>query len=149
MIIIQATIFIAYISFIIYRYGVLPSISESWYVLPRGQKFLFTLFTWGIGISMLFYDSGALFISGSALTFVGVATQFKTSISFTREVHYVGALIGVLVPLIYFGISSDNWLPLIVQVVASMIITLTKTQNKIWWNEIVAFFCVLSGLLNI
>src|SRR5210317_2210087 len=132
MITIQITIFILYTTFIVYRHGILPSISESWYVLPRGQKFLFTLFTWGLGIPMLFYDSGALFLSGSALTFVGVATQFKTSISFTREVHYAGALIGVLVPLIYFGISSDNWLPLIVQVVASMIITLTKTQNKIW-----------------
>jgi len=149
MIIIQAIVFIVYISFIVYRYGVLPSISESWYVLPLRQKFLFTIFTWGIGVPMLFYDSGALFISGSALTFVGVATQFKASISFSREVHYAGALIGVIVPLIYFGISSDNWLPLVFQVVATMIITLTKTQNKIWWNEIVAFFCVLSGLLNI
>ena len=149
MIIIQITIFILYTTLIVYRYGILPSISESWYVLPRGQKFLFTLFTWGLGIPMLFYDSGALFLSGSALTFVGVATQFKTSISFTREVHYAGALIGVLVPLIYFGISSDNWMPLLVQVISTMIIISTRIQNKIWWTEIVAFFCVLSGLLSI
>ena len=149
MITIQITIFILYTTLIVYRYGILPSISESWYVLPLRQKFLFTLFTWGIGIPMLFYDSGALFLSGSALTFVGVATQFKTSISFTREVHYAGALIGVLVPLIYFGISSDNWMPLLVQVISTMIIISTRIQNKIWWTEIVAFFCVLSGLLNI
>jgi hypothetical protein len=149
MITIQITIFILYTTLIVYRYGILPSISESWYVLPLRQKFLFTLFTWGIGIPMLFYDSGALFLSGSALTFVGVATQFKTSISFTREVHYAGALIGVLVPLIYFGISSDNWIPLVIQVFATMFIVLTKTQNKIWWTEIVAFVCVLIGLLNI
>ena len=149
MITIQITIFILYTTLIVYRYGILPSISESWYVLPRGQKFLFTLFTWGLGIPMFFYDSGALFLSGSALTFVGVATQFKTSISFTREVHYAGALIGVLVPLIYFGISSDNWMPLLIQVISTMIIISTRIQNKIWWTEIVAFFCVLSGLLSI
>ena len=149
MITIQITIFILYTTLIVYRYGILPSISESWYVLPLRQKFLFTLFTWGIGIPMMFYDSGALFLSGSALTFVGVATQFKTSISFTREVHYAGALIGVLVPLIYFGISSDNWMPLLIQVISTMIIISTRIQNKIWWTEIVAFFCVLSGLLSI
>jgi hypothetical protein len=149
MITIQITIFILYTTLIVYRYGILPSISESWYVLPLRQKFLFTLFTWGLGIPMLFYDSGALFLSGSALTFVGVATQFKTSISFTREVHYAGALVGVLVPLIYFGISSDNWMPLLVQVISTIIIISTRIQNKIWWTEIVAFFCVLSGLLSI
>jgi len=147
--IIQSATFIVYVAFIIYRFGVLPSISESWYMLPRKFNFLFTLFTWGIGIPMLFYGNPFLFISGAALTFVGVATQFKTTQAFTKQVHYIGALIGVSVPLFYFGFSLNNWIPLNMQIVGIMIIALTTTPNKIWWVEIVAFVCVLFGLINL
>jgi hypothetical protein len=148
MIIIQAIVFIVYISFIVYRYGVLPSISESWYVLPKGQKFLFTLFTFGIGVPMLFYDSAVLFLAGSALTFVGAATEFKSTEWIKDEVHYTGAALGIILPLLYFGFNNGLWIPLIAQVVGTIIITLTKTPNKIWWTEILAFVCVLFGLLN-
>lgn len=145
--IIQVAVFVSYVAFILYRYGVLPSISESWYVLPQNQKALFTLFTWGVGIPMLFYDSAALFVAGSALTFVGAATQFKTTAAFTKQVHYIGAMVGIVVPLLYFGLTSNNWLPLIVQAIGTATVMLTKTPNKIWWTEIVAFACVLTGFL--
>jgi hypothetical protein len=147
--IIQVAIFVSYVAFILYRYGVLPSISESWYVLPQNQKALFTLFTWGVGIPMLFYDSEALFIAGSALTFVGAATQFKTTAAFTKQVHYIGAVVGIVVPLLYFGFASKNWVPLIAQVVGTAVVMLAKTSNKIWWTEIVAFVCVLTGMLTL
>jgi hypothetical protein len=146
MIIIQATIFIAYISFIIYRYGVLPSISESWYVLPKGQKFLFTLFIFGMGVPMLFYDSAVLFLAGSSLTFVGAATEFKSTEWIKDEVHYTGAALGITLPLLYFGFNNGLWIPLIAQVVGTIIITLTKTPNKIWWIEILAFVVIMIGL---
>jgi hypothetical protein len=149
MIIFQATVFILYVSFIVYRYGILPSISESWYRLPEGQNFLFTAFTWGVGIPMMFYDVSWLFFSGTALTFVGVATMFKSEHASTSEIHYIGALLGIGLPLAYFGFGCGNWIPLAAQAVATLAIVLTKTPNKIWWVEIAAFVCVLFGLINL
>ena len=111
--IIQLVVFLLYVGFIIKRYGVLPSISDSWYVLPLSQQFLFTLFTWGLGIPMLLYGNIWFFLSGAGLSFVGAATAFKSKIGLTKEVHYGGALVGILGALIGILVEYSNFLPLV------------------------------------
>ena len=111
---IQLVVFTLYVGFITKKFGVLPSISDSWYSLPVSQKALFTLFTWGIGIPMLFYGSVWFFLSGVGLTFVGAATQFKMTISYTKQIHYIGALTGILFSLIGIFSLWGNILPLLV-----------------------------------
>ena len=44
------SVFISYVSFIWIKYGILPSISDSWYHLPENLKVLFTLFCWGFAL---------------------------------------------------------------------------------------------------
>jgi len=146
ILLIQFLVFVAYVSYIINQYGILPSISDSWYALPRRYNFLFTLFTWGIGIPMLFYGNAPLFFAGAGLTFVGAATQFKMERSYTKQVHFAGAGIGIIIPLLYLAISFGNWIPLVIQVIGTLIITQSKINNKLWWVEILAFICIMFGL---
>lgn len=144
---IQLVVFTLYVGFITKKFGVLPSISDSWYSLPVSQKALFTLFTWGIGIPMLFYGSVWFFLSGVGLTFVGAATQFKMTISYTKQIHYIGALTGILFSLIGIFSLWGNILPLLVFLFFSVLLHFAKVKNSLWWIEMVAFFCILAGLL--
>ncbi len=145
--IIQLVVFLLYVGFIVKRYGILPSISDSWYVLPLRQQFLFTLFTWGIGIPMLLYGNVWFFLSGSGLSFVGVATQFKDKIGHTKEVHYIGALVGILGALIGIIVQYGNYVPLVWFIFLAISFQVSYMKNKIWWQEIVAVVLILWGLL--
>jgi hypothetical protein len=144
---IQLLVLTLYLGLIIKRYGILPSISDSWYSLPQRENFLFTLFTWGLGIPMLFYGNVWFFLSGSGLSFVGAATQFKSMIGITKEVHYAGALVGILGALIGIWVQWDNLLPLLWFLFLALSIQVSYMKNKIWWQEIVAIVLILWGLL--
>lgn len=147
----QAFIFLSYIGFVVYRFGVLPSISESWHRLePLRKSYLFTLFCWSLSILMLFQTNETtawFFASGAGLALVGAATMFKSGGVYTDKVHYAGAVIGIQSTLIGLGVEYDNWIPMVVFIGISVTLGAFKIQNKIWWTEIVAFICIISGLL--
>ena len=150
LLLVQIIVFLSYVIGIVSKYGVLPSISDSWYSLPLGWKSLFTFFTWGIGIPMLLYGTLPLFISGAGLCFVGAATQFKMKESYTRLIHFAGAAVGIVTPLIYFLWSFNVGLPFAIQLVGSLIIWNSKEfNNKLWWVEILGFLMVVYGLFSI
>ena len=147
LLVIQVIVFLSYVVGIVSRYGVLESISDSWYSLPLKYNGLFTLFTWGLGIPMLMYGSVALFLSGAGLCFVGAATRFKLGYGYTTLVHFSGAVAGVLIPLLYFGFSYGIWWPFLLQFSGCIFIFAYDTiTNPIWWVEILGFITVLSGL---
>ena len=150
LLLVQVVVFLSYVIGIVSKYGVLPSISDSWYSLPLGWKSLFTFFTWGIGIPMLLYGTLPLFISGVGLCFVGAATQFKMKESYTRLIHFAGAAVGIVTPLIYFLLSFNVGLPFAIQLVGSVIIWNSEEfNNKLWWVEILGFLMVVYGLFSI
>lgn len=153
--IIQGIIFITYISFLLIKFGKpLPSISDSWYQLEGLQKSFFTWFCWSLGFFMLFQTNGTsplFFLSGAGLCFVGAATMFKSDDKFTPIIHFLGALICILSALIGIWIERNNYLPLILYGITSLILSSEKIKlkNKIWWIEIIAFIYIIIGLLFI
>jgi hypothetical protein len=145
----QAIIFISYVSFLMIKFkGPIPSISDSWYLLKGRQKFLFTLFCFSIGILMLFQSvpSALFFLSGSALSFVGINTTFKDS-WITPYVHFAGAGLCIGFALLGIGFVLNSWLPLIGFVISAVSIGLAKIKNETWWIEIAAFIFIILGLL--
>ena len=141
----QIGIFLAYIAFVWAKYGVLNSISESWYKVEDKEKILFTLFCFSLGILTLFYAGGPLwFLSGACLTFVGAATRFKDG-KYTQVIHTGGALLSILIAFIalwiegiWFGpfLTAGTWLSF----------KLFKWKNKTWWVEVVAFACIMVSI---
>lgn len=132
---------------IVYRFGILPSISDSWYSLPTNQNFLFTLFTWGLGIPMFLYGNIWFALSGVGLSFVGAATMFKMKEGLTSEVHYTGAVMGIFCALIGIASMYQNFLPLALFLMSAIAIQISPSSNKLWWQEIAAFIAILWGLL--
>ena len=96
---------------------------------------------------MLLYGNIWFFLSGAGLSFVGAATAFKSKIGLTKEVHYGGALVGILGALIGILVEYSNFLPLVWFIFLAISIQVSYMKNKIWWQEIVAFLLILFGII--
>lgn len=148
------TIFVGYLSFIIGKYGILPSISESYYRLPKSINFLFTLFCWGfalpaviIGVDLT--DNFLMFLAGSGIMFVGAAAAFKETL--TKNVHMIGAAVGIICAQLSTAFDFHMYYVNVIFVVLSLAILLGKylgkIKNYVWWIEILAFIllCYVLG----
>jgi hypothetical protein len=131
----QGLIFLSYTSFLIYRFGVLPSISESHYRLDNTREgYLFTLFCWALSVLMIFQTNETSIL-------------FKWSGVHTGLIHYAGAVLGIGGALIGLCVEYNNIIPLCAFVSTALLLSVLEVRNVIWWVEIVAFLCIISGLL--
>jgi len=150
---IQGLIFILYLTFIWVKFGILNSISESWYKLRELGGFwymLFTVFCWSLGITMLFQtdkDMSFFIYSGAGLAFVGAATMFDLKGTVVPYVHFAGAAVGIVFALLGLGFERNAWIPLIAFASATLLIKLFKIKHSVWWIEIAAFLSAITGLL--
>lgn len=141
--------FVGYISFIVNKYGVLPSISESYYKMKGDKLFgggLFTLFIWSLSLPLIIIgDTPLMFFAGAFLSFVGAATAFK-DLKMTKRVHTIGAVGGIgfgfLSMILDFQLNEITFFMLL----GSLILYLLKIKNLIWWVEILAFVLIILGL---
>lgn len=147
----QFLIFVTYVAYIIYRFGILPSISESHYKLNTvRQGYFFTIFCWLLATTMVFQSDESTplyFFSGMGLAFVGAATQFKWTGANTHIVHYLGAVLGIGCALMGLYFESGLWQPSVIIVVFSTICAINKTKNGIFWVEIASFLAIITGLI--
>lgn len=143
-----------YITYILWRndWKVLHSISDSYYILKKKERYeeiLFTLFTFflGIGTILQYPLSPLFFFSGMGFFWVGTQTQFKSDVSIKGTIHYIGAVIGIVCSLIGL-VLNGMWLPLLIMGVGTPLIWwLRKWKGDfIWWIEILAFISIIYGL---
>lgn len=140
--IVTLVVFLTYIAYIVGKFGVLPSISDSWYKLGRKEQVLFTLFMWGISIPIIFQGGWLFFLAGSAGCFVGVATEFKMKYYYTKLFHFLGAVLLIVLTLVGIGLQG-YWLPLIGCLISVVVIAIFKKKNRIWWIEMVSFAWII------
>jgi hypothetical protein len=149
------TVFVSYVSFIICKYGILSSISESYYRLPKNLKFLFTLFCWGFAlpatiIGLNLTDNFLMFFAGAGIMFVGAAAAFKEQ--FTKKVHFTGAAIGITAAQLSTAFDFHMYYVNVIFFTIALTILLGKClgriKNYVWWIELVAFIlmCYVLGL---
>lgn len=141
--------FVGYISFIVNRYGVLPSISESYYKMKDDKLFggsLFTLFIWSLSLPLIIIGNTPLmFFAGAFLSFVGAASAFK-DLKMTKRVHNIGAIGGIGFGFLSMIIDFQLFELTYFMVVLSLSLFLLKIKNLIWWVEILAFVLIIIGL---
>lgn len=144
---IQIAFFTFYILYIWTRYGVQKSISDSWYTVDDGKKWMFTVvLCFAVGILHLFNAAinSLFFFSGTFLCFTGVATAFKDK-GITNIVHFTGAFGAIVFSLIALC-ALGIWWTLALNILS--VIILYKVRNKVWWMEIVAFYSIMLGMLQ-
>ena len=143
-----------YTLYILWRnnWKVLHSISDSYYMLKRkerGEEITFTLFTFflGIGLILQYYHSFLFFPAGMGLFWVGTQTQFRDEVSIKGKIHYIGAVLCIVLSLIGLGING-MWFPLLLMGILSPIIYMVREDEGdwIWWIEILAFLTIIIGM---
>ena len=141
-----------YTLYILWRnnWKVLHSVSDSYYILKRKEQheeILFTLFTFflGIGLILQYYHSFLFFLGGMGLFWVGTQTQFRDEVSIKGKIHYIGAVLAIVLSLIGL-LLNGVWIPLLICGLGSGMMYLLKIKNFIWWVEMLAFLTIISGL---
>jgi len=142
-------VFISYVSFIWLKYGVQPSISQSYYKLPRNQRILFTLFCWGFAIPAIAIGSEVtflMFLAGAGIAFVGAAPQLKEKLDHT--VHSVAAVSGIIFSQLAIFFAYNMWEINLISLILCIIIPFLTKKYYIWWIELVAFsaICATFGI---
>jgi hypothetical protein len=139
--------FCSYVGYVWNKYGILPSISYSWYVLPEKQKILFTFFCWFFAFpAIILGNSPLMFLAGAGIIFVGAAPAFKENL--TKTVHQAGAAISVVAAQlsIYFDFHL-LYINIAFLAIALIVLLFERwIQNKIWWIEIAAFAAIVYSL---
>lgn len=147
MIILMFAVCVVYLGYVIWKCGVLPSISDSWYELPGNQKHLFTLFILGLGIPLAEYgydhNNIWFFSAGALLTVVGIAAEFKKKS--VGIVHVFGAVGSIALSL--YGLARAGHEDLVVfTTIGVMGVKYLDVENETWWVEKICIACILIGL---
>jgi hypothetical protein len=148
----MVSVFVTYVSFIIYKYGILKSISQSYYELPEKYKPIFTLAMWGFAFPAMIIGTpltGLMFFAAAGIMFVGAAAPFLEKI--TKPVHMIGAGSGVLFSQLAISLVFGMWYITLGFVIASSLLLLFRKQinyKHIWWIEVLAFtlICISLGI---
>lgn len=140
-------VFAGYVSWIWAKYGVLPSISHSYYSLPNNLKFLFTLWCWGYALpAMIVASTPLMFFAGAGICFVGAAAAYREKM--TETVHIIGAVAGILFSQLSTIIDFDMWYVTAIYAAIALPLALTRFSkknicpNRTWWIEILAFIAM-------
>lgn len=157
LIIISLLITVAFLGIITYLFGVLWSISESFYRLEKRRKgsgILFTLWTFLAGFPLAYawfnISKGQsfqflVFFACGSLMMLGAASQFRQKM--TDKVHYISAAICVASALAWLILAGFWFIPLITFMIC---IPIAIADGKwIFWIEIAALVATFTTLLMI
>lgn len=156
MYILSASVFLIYMISIKNIFGVLPSISDSYYALKKHNLSApFTLFCWGTAFPLMIYwielvpnDWNFLpFIACGGLLFVGASPAFK-DLELERKVHSISAIICAIAAYTWTFLYGSIFLG-INFILLSIILYFILKRNKIYWLELIAFINIYTQLLII
>ena len=148
IVIVQVFLFSFYVSFIWAKYGIQPSLSESWYILESKYRWMFgVILCWGVGVLHLLHNTTLFFLSGALLCFVGVASDYRKQ-KMTKIVHYIGAIGAIGLSILQLAISGIYW-PLLFTGGVTILAFLKLLKNRYWWLEIIAFYSILGGIIQL
>jgi hypothetical protein len=161
---ISILIFCAYIGTILAVYGVPASVSETFYLLTKGRRWLFTAFCWGVSIIIAPWLDATpeswqflAFLAVGGLCFVGTAAEFKEDI--VAKVHFAGAGVCVVASQLWiFIVTGFWWLSLVCLATAggacfvlwrraSCKAGWPQFANVIFWVEAWAFVSLFASLI--
>lgn len=143
----QTLVFGLYLWWIVVHFGILPSISQSWYeeaqVKGKKKKWLFVLFIALIGAStaLLGYLTHNIWFefSGGSLVIVAFAPAFRSEHKMVGILHTGGTVAGIAFAC-YALLTRGVYFPLVTGAAISVILDRMKISNLTFWQELNWFF---------
>jgi len=164
MTLISIAIFCVYMGAILAVYGIPASVSETFYLLPRGRRWLFTAFCWGVAVIVAPWLDATpepwqflAFLSVGGLCFVGTAAQFKEQ--FVARVHFAGAGVCAAASQLWIFIVPGLWWVSVACLLAAAGACLglwlrasrragrPQFANVVFWGEMWAFVSLFVSIL--
>jgi len=143
---ITLVIFIAYLGVITSLYGWLPSISDSFYKLPKWANWIFTLFLFTISMLIIFaYPKPLMLGAGLSIILVGAFPLFMDRKY--KLFHFLFAVLGIVLGMISLWVDLHLWYMVIAFVLASICVKIYKWNNETFWIEVFAFMTIIGGLM--
>ena len=141
LLITSLSIFTLYIIVVMLVYGVLPSISDSYYHL--NNKIFFSLTLIGFSFPIIITQNNIPFyFAGSSIMFVAVAPDFHVSTE--GDVHFFCAILGIISGITGL-LLKRQYFPVIFFVIVGII--LYFVPNHIFWIEILTFYTIILTLI--
>lgn len=139
-----------YLAFVIAKFGIPKSISETYYLLGKmGWLFQVTLFSVAFLVVPTLIDMSSentqflAFLACAGLAFVGAAPLFKRK--FDGKVHYVSAAM-CCGGLVLWQVFNACWVvPLICFL--TVLIPMIKDGKRMWWLEIATIISAYISLI--
>jgi hypothetical protein len=144
-------VFTTYLVWIYSKYGILKSVSDSYYHIKH--KYVFTLVMWSVAIPMAIVgmdlngDTPLMFFAGSGIAFVGAASAFKDD-KITERSHIVGATAGIVLGFVSLWVDFHLWHVCLFMLAFTLFAVLFKIKNHTWWIEIEAFAIIIECLFE-
>ena len=147
--IIQAICFLTYIWIVVSMYGILPSVSESWY-REGSMKYMFIIFICILsGATMLLFSKSLWFLaSGGSLLIVAFAPAFRSDNKIVGILHTAGTIGGIAFAC-YALLTHGIYFPTICCLVGSILLDRFKVENSTWWVEIADFIFIVMGVFQL
>ena len=139
-------IFMTYWLWIVSRFGVQKSISQSYYC----HEIKALWWAWIIGFSlpvMIIASTPLMFVAGSAICFVGVSPDFRRKVE--DVVHVAASYIGIILAIVSLWVDFGLWYMFVIAAIGIGAMRLFKIKNLTWWVETFAFVIVFVGMLII
>lgn len=141
----------AYLLLVIFKFGWLKSISDSYYHIKH--KYIFTFVLWSFAVLMLLGVNDVITtviypFSCFGIVIVGAYTQFKGS-KFIKTMHFVGAISGIALGIIGLWVEFGYmWLTLI-YLPLYLLAKLVIKRNNFYWIEVFAIYLIGISLIII
>lgn len=143
-------VMICYLIYVVVRFGVPYSISETYYLLgKKGWLFQVTLFSVAFLVVPTLIDRSSentqflAFLACAGLAFVAAAPLFKMELE--GKVHYTSAVI-CCVSLVLWQVFNTSWIvPLVA--FALVLIPMLRDRKFTWWLEIATIVSTYANLI--
>ena len=164
LILLSMALFVAYNIFACVKWGPPTSLSATYYSLPNGWRWVFTLFMWAIAILLMpawievansFGDwrnnlAFLTFLTCGLICFVGAAPNFR-AFEMESKVHTISATASAITALLWCFVCGWQimYVPIAAALLCLVIALSTKTLKdcKTYWLELMAFGATYSTIL--
>lgn len=148
-VVIMLVVFLTWLIYIIVRFGIPSSISDSFYMMEEKKKnsgWWFMGFCLGMAAPIVLFIeiNGMFFLPIAGIGFLGAAPQYRRKM--TSTIHVAGASIGIVGMLIVIGIVFNNWWCIGASLLAVGLLRLFKAPNITTWEETSAIVAIAVGL---
>lgn len=148
LLIISMVIMTGYTLYVYLRYNNLKSISQSYYKLPSGKKWMFSFALWGGVVPLLGFCvypfNWLLFVAICLICLVPVLAHYR--VDSIVVVHIVCATGGIVLAMIYL-LTIHQWWYVAGYAGIIVMILLQKGKSNVLWIEYFGYLYTALGLL--